>query len=255
MCCDDCEECNCECHECDECDDDCYDCSCECHDCCEDCEGDDSEEDDQTYYQPPVNKVERVSERIQQAVGVPLSIEETDQIEGQRIQAAAYPDNKIKVTRELASRMTDDELAFIIGHEYAHVEQEHIAKQVASRAAKRVALRQSLSELDDHLKQKGSGKIKRAATHLLCGALGEAGVALTGQMESQHYETKADERAIELATAAGYNPEASVTAYEKLHGGRVPEVGFVQSITSSHPAPRTRHEHLNRKSKTRPNSD
>jgi predicted Zn-dependent protease len=35
--------------------------------------------------------------------------------------------------------MTDDELAFIIGHEYAHIEQEHISKQNAANAAKREA--------------------------------------------------------------------------------------------------------------------
>jgi hypothetical protein len=129
-CCSNCVNCECDCHDCDDCDDDCYNCSCDCHECCEDCEDDDSE-DDGTYYQPPVNKVERVTERIEDALGVQLSIEETDQIDGARVQAAAYPDKKIKITRDLANTMTDDELAFIIGHEYAHIEQKHIESKGA----------------------------------------------------------------------------------------------------------------------------
>jgi putative metalloprotease len=147
--------------------------------------------------------------------------------------------------------MTDDELAFIIGHEVGHRDGYHAEKKLASRVAKRAALRHELGKLDDHLQQKGSGKIKRAAAHVICRALGEAGVALSGQLESQHYETKADERGMEIAEAAGYDPEASVTAYEKLHGGRVPEVGLIQGITSSHPAPRIRHQQLAEKSKNR----
>jgi len=151
--------------------------------------------------------------------------------------------------------MTDDELAFVIGHEYAHIEQEHRAKKVASADAKLDALRQGLSEMDNHLREKGSGKIKRAAAQLVGGALGGAGVALSARLESQHYETKADERGIEVAAAAGYDPEASVTAHKKLHGGRILEIGLVQSITSSHPAPRARHEHLNQKSKSHGESE
>lgn len=250
-CCGDCEECECECHNCDYCDN-CYDCSCECHDCCEDCEDDDSDDEDETaFYCPPANKVERVSERIEDALGVKLSIEETDQIDGARMQAAAYPDKKIKVTRDLANTMTDDELAFVIGHEYAHIEQKHIEKQVASREAKRAALRQGLSKMDTQMKEKGSGRLKRAAAHVVASALGEAGVAVTGRLESQHYETKADERALEVVEAAGYDPDASVTAYEKLHGGRVPEVGIIQAVTSTHPNPKSRHKHLKEKSKNR----
>jgi predicted Zn-dependent protease len=140
-------------------------------------------------------------------------------------------------------------LAFVIAHEYAHIEQKHSLKKTAANAAQREAVIQALSQMDERLKQKGSGKIKRGAAQVVCGLLGGAGLAVTSQLESQHYETKADERGIEVAEVAGYKPEASVTAHQKLHGGRVPEIGLIQSIASSHPAPRTRHEYLSEKSK------
>jgi Zn-dependent protease with chaperone function len=245
-------ECNCDCHECDDCNSDCYDCNCECHDCCEDCDDSDSdEEDDGPTYQPPLNKVERVTERIQTALGVKLSIEETGPIDGAGLQAAAYPDKTIKITRELSNVMTDDELAFIIGHEYAHIEQEHISKQNAANAAKREAFVQAMNELDERQKRRGSGKFKRVATQVVGGVLGGASLAVTSQLESQNYETKADERALEVVEAAGYNPEASVTAYEKLHGGRVPDIGVLHSIVSTHPPPKSRHNHLREKSRRR----
>ena len=180
-----------------------------------------------------------------------LSIEETGPIDGARIQAAAYRDKTIKITRELANVMTDDELAFIIGHEYAHIEQEHIAKHTASDAAKRGAFKQTMNQLDERQKRQGSSKLKRVATQVVGGVLGGASLAVTSQLESQHYETKADERALEVVEAAGYNPEASVTAYEKLHGGRVPDIGVLQSIVSTHPPPKSRHKHLREKSRRR----
>jgi predicted Zn-dependent protease len=147
--------------------------------------------------------------------------------------------------------MTDDELAFIIGHEYAHIEQEHLAKQRVSAAAKHTAIVHGLSQMDDHLKAKGSGKIKRVAVQVFCGVAGGASLAVTSQLESQHYETKADDRAWEIVEAAGYNPEASVRAFEKSYGGHIPEIGILQSVVSSHPAPRSRHQHLKNKVKNR----
>lgn len=154
------------------------------------------------------------------------------------MQAIAYRDGSVKVTRELVNRMTEDELAFVVAHEVAHIEKEHGKKHEALVNAELTALKVGLRTADRELTERGAGFVRRAASHIIGGAVGGAGVVVTSRQLSQKHETEADERAIEIAKEAGYNEEASVTAYEKLHGGHVPEIGVVQSVISTHPAPR-----------------
>jgi hypothetical protein len=258
------ENCSCDCHDCDGCYDYCSDdCDCDCHECCDDCsdDADDYQNGDSSdyggYYAPSdssdlysyQSKVERVSDQIKELTSVNFSIEETDQIDGDRIQAAAYPDGRVKITHELVNRMSEDELAFVVAHEVAHIEKEHSKKHQALLDAEITALKTGMLTVDQELKEKGAGFIKRTATQIIGGVVGGAGVVVTSRQVSQRHETEADERAIEIVKEAGFDEKASVTAYEKLHSGYVPEVGFVQSVISTHPAPRKRHQHLKNKCK------
>ena len=196
-----------------------------------------------------MSRVERVAHQIREVVQAKFSIGETDHIEGDRMQAIARPDGSVKVTRELVGRMTDDELAFIVAHEVAHIEKEHGKKHQGLVDAELAALKAGLQTADRELQEKGAGLIKRTAAQIVGGAVGGAGVVLAARQVSQKHETEADERAIEIVKEAGYNESASVTAYQKLHGGSVPEIGIVQSVISTHPAPRKRHQHLKNKCK------
>ena len=145
--------------------------------------------------------------------------------------------------------MTDDELAFVLAHEVAHIEKEHGKKYENLVDAELAVLKATMRTADRELKEKGAGFIKRAAAQIIGGAVGGAGVVVTSRQVSQKHETEADERAIEIVRGAGYNEKASITAYENLHGGHVPEIGVVQSVVSTHPAPRKRHQHLKNKCK------
>ena len=243
-CCTDCANCECDCHDCDYCDDCSSDCNCDCHECCDECEEEAQADEDRKYYEIQANKIERVASRIKEVVGADFTIEETERIDGARLQAAAYPDKSIRITKELADKLNDDELAYIIGHEYAHIEKKHGEKKQASLDAKLTALKVGLKAKNRQQKESGAGFIKRATTQIVGGVLGGAAVVAITQAESRHLESEADERGLEIAEEAGYDPAAGASAYQKLHNGYVPDTGIVEDIISTHPAPRSRHKNL-----------
>jgi predicted Zn-dependent protease len=122
-------------------------------------------------------------------------------------------------------KLTDDEIASIMGHEIAHALREHGRERAAkSTIAQGVTIGASvLSQL------MGYGD--------LGGQLVGAGAQLTMLKFSREDETEADLVGMDLAARAGYDPRAGVKLWEKMSAvgkGQPPQ------WLSTHPSHQTR---------------
>ena len=120
-------------------------------------------------------------------------------------------------------KLTDAEFAQIMGHEISHALANHTAERMSRAMATTVGVIAVGVAADNH-----------------AAALGGAAVAAKLALElpnSRVAESEADEIGIELATRAGYDPDAAVTLWQKmgaLGGSKQPE------FLSTHPAPGNR---------------
>ncbi len=117
-------------------------------------------------------------------------------------------------------RLTDDEIAAIMGHEMAHALREHTREKMSQGVAGDLAL-----SIGGALLGVGEGVVQLAG-------LGKQ-LALDLPF-SRHMESEADLYGLELAARAGYDPRAALTLWQKMAqaaGGRGP------SFLSTHPAP------------------
>ena len=150
---------------------------------------------------------------------------EVHAIQEDQLNAWAMPGGKMVVYSGLIEklRLTDDELAAIMGHEIAHSLREHARERVSREMATGLGLG-------------------------IAGAvfgLGQVGQELAGMVAqvtftlpySRTHETEADRIGVELAARAGYNPQAAISLWQKMlqAGGN----GGPQ-ILSTHPSPESR---------------
>jgi predicted Zn-dependent protease len=120
-------------------------------------------------------------------------------------------------------KLDDDEFAQIMGHEISHALANHTAERMSR------AMASSLGII-----AVGIASDKPAAT--MAGASVAAKLALE-LPNSRTAESEADQIGMELATLAGYKPEAAVTLWQKMGalGGNAPP-----QFLSTHPAPGNR---------------
>jgi len=124
---------------------------------------------------------------------------------------------------------TEDELAFVIGHEMGHVTKNHVKKSIARNAVIATAgiAGSALSVL---------GVIGNSAKMTKSGAI-LAGSALVGEVAdkklSRGQETKSDLAAIDYMVNAGYNPLATISILNKISGNYF-------DFFSDHPSGKTR---------------
>lgn len=145
--------------------------------------------------------------------------------------AFALPGGFIFVTRSLMELCERNraELAFILGHEMAHVIRGHAIKRIMSASAVNVASRTVpiRGQLSAWLRRTGIKYIESAY--------------------SQELEFEADKLGIRLADAAGYDPNASVNLLGRLKELNLSENKFVAgNYFSSHPAFEVRISNINR---------
>ncbi len=120
-------------------------------------------------------------------------------------------------------RLTDDEIAAVMGHEISHALREHSRERASQQMITGLGL-----SLGGALLGLNQGQLDLADTVLN---------VTVGLPHSRSHETEADRIGIELAARAGYNPNAAVTLWQKMGtagGGRPPE------FLSTHPAPENR---------------
>jgi predicted Zn-dependent protease len=177
-----------------------------------------------------VARVQTISKRLIGQVGVFRQDArnwkwESHVITSKELNAWCMPGGKMAVYTGIIEqlKLSDDELAAIMGHEIAHALREHgrerVSQQMATAAAVGVA---------GALLGLGSGGTDLAAM--------VAQVTFT-LPNSREHEQEADRIGVELAARAGYDPRAAVAVWKKMSqagGGGPPE------ILSTHPSPASR---------------
>jgi predicted Zn-dependent protease len=146
---------------------------------------------------------------------------EVNVLEMKDVNAWAMPGGKMAVYSGLIEnlKVTDDELAAVMGHEMSHALREH-SRERASRAMTQGALLGVLG----------------AVTGVSGGALDLSKMVLDVTLNlpnSRTHETEADRIGVELAARAGYDPRAAITLWEKMQKG---SGGQPPKFLSTHPS-------------------
>jgi len=120
------------------------------------------------------------------------------------VNAWCMPGGKIAVYSGLIEKLkiTDDELAAVMGHEIAHALREHSRERASEKA---------MADLG----------ISILSTVAGLGQLGQRGMefayqGLLGLPNSREHETEADRIGVELAARAGYDPRAAINLWQKM---------------------------------------
>ena len=154
---------------------------------------------------------------------------EVNLLGSKQINAFCMPGGKIAFYTGILEqlKLTDDETAMIMGHEMAHALREHARERMA--------------------KTQGTGTLLSLGAQLLgLGQMGNVAANLGTQLLtlkfSREDENEADLVGLELAARGGYNPDASVTLWQKMAqaAGGAGGPGFL----STHPSGPERIKHL-----------
>ena len=144
---------------------------------------------------------------------------EVNLIGSKQINAFCMPGGKIAFYTGILDqlKLTDDEIAMVMGHEMAHALREHARERIAKSQATSIGLSLGAQLL-------GLGELGNMAANL--------GTQLLTLTFSRSDESDADLVGLELAARAGYDPRAAVTLWQKMgqatgNGG----IGFL----STHP--------------------
>lgn len=148
---------------------------------------------------------------------------EINVIRARQINAFCMPGGKMAVYTGLLDelKLTDDEVAVVMGHEIAHALEEH-ARQRAAQA--------EISNLGANVVSQLTG----------FGNLGNMDIGSSARMLSLRFsrleETEADLIGMDIAARAGYDPRAAVTLWQKM--GKFLQAG--DDFSSTHPSGRSR---------------
>lgn len=182
---------------------------------------------------PITQRVNRIAQRIIKEVPAfrPDAAQwdwEVNVIDSPELNANAGPGGKILFYTGIIEKLklTDDEIAAVMGHEIAHALREHgreaMSKAMGVQMATQVGAAFGV----------GQGSLQ----------LANVGVEyLMNLPNSRANESEADLIGLELAARAGYDPNAAITLWQKMQaagGGGPPE------FLSTHPAPANRIETL-----------
>lgn len=164
-----------------------------------------------------------ILDELKAANQVPSNIAPTITVSESDTLNAATNGQKILITSALLNRLkTNDQRAFVISHELAHVVLQHIGKTQVRRVG--------LSLLDNFLRRKtGEGSAIDLAARL--------GINMYDKRSSRVYEYQADDLGIQLMAKTGYRPQAAIEVFQILQaatpGSRVPEFLQDHPITDS----------------------
>ena len=128
---------------------------------------------------------------------------EVNLIGSQQINAFCMPGGKIVFYSGILAqlKLTDDEVAMVMGHEIAQALREHARERMAKNAATGIGA--SLLSL-----VLGLGQVGQTVTNY--------GAQLLTLQFSRSDESEADLVGMELAARAGYNPRAGITLWQKM---------------------------------------
>ncbi len=160
---------------------------------------------------------------------------EVNVIQSDQLNAWCMPGGKIAFYTGIIEqlKLTDAEIAAIMGHEMAHALREHGRERASEQTLTQVGL---------------------SALSIFTGIQGPAldATAMALQVtltlpNSRTHEVEADRMGVELAARAGYNPYAAISVWQKMDqaskGGKTPE------LLSTHPSHSSRIKDLNKYAK------
>ena len=157
--------------------------------------------------------------------GIPFQWE-MNVIRSDELNAWAMPGGKMAVYSGLVEKLnlTDDELAAVIGHEMTHALREHSKAQVGQQLLTGIGMQlggsllAQNSNIDPQTLQTGGA------------LLSEYGIS---KPFSRQHETEADIGGLMLMAAAGYNPQAALSVWQKME-----QAGSsgMPSFLSTHPS-------------------
>jgi predicted Zn-dependent protease len=157
---------------------------------------------------PQVKRLRAIAQRI-----IPFALEwnprardwkwEVNLIGSTQINAFCMPGGKIAFYSGILDKLklTDDEVAMVMGHEIAHALREHARERMGKNAATGIGAN-VLSQL------LGLGQVGQTVTHY--------GAQLLTLQFSREDESEADLVGMELGARAGYNPRAGITLWQKM---------------------------------------
>jgi Zn-dependent protease with chaperone function len=180
-----------------------------------------------------VNTPETILKRLQVANQLPPEVWPTLKIERSNTLNAATDGKNLMITDTLLAKLrSDDERAFVLSHELAHILLSHISKTQLRRTG--------LSLLDYLLERKvGANSLLATASRL--------GINLVDLKSSRGYEYQADDLGVQLMSKAGYNPQAAIQVFDILEANN--PTGNTPGFLLSHPISRSRMEALVKKYK------
>ena len=177
-----------------------------------------------------VTRVKSVAQRLIPATAAfrpdaPKWAWEVNVITSGDVNAWCMPGGKMAVYTGLIDKLkiTDDELAAVMGHEIAHALREHGRERMSQAYAQQIGL-----------------SVVGAALGLGQGGMELAQIATDVTFNlpnSREHEVEADRVGVELAARGGYDPRAAVTLWQKMGqvgGGAPPQ------FLSTHPSPQNR---------------
>ena len=149
---------------------------------------------------------------------------EVNLIGSKQINAFCMPGGKIAFYTGILDqlKLTDDEVAMVMGHEIAHALREHARERMGKSAATNIGA----SLLTQLL---GLGQVGQTVTNY--------GAQLLTLQFSRDNESEADLVGMELAARAGYDPRAGVSLWQKMSAANK---GAPPQWLSTHPSGSTR---------------
>jgi predicted Zn-dependent protease len=151
-------------------------------------------------------RVKRIGSRIAQVsdrqdIGYEFAV-----VADKELNAVTLPGGFIYVNKGLADILNDDELAYVLGHEAGHVAARHIAKKLQANMAYQMLLTLAFAGMGNRTGD-NAGAIAQGA-----------GVVynLVQLKYSRDDEYAADKLGVKYACKAGFNPDAAISALEKL---------------------------------------
>ena len=168
--------------------------------------------------------VQQLGQDLAEQSGMPFQVS-VQLVDSPMVNAFALPGGKVLITDSLvAMAETPEELAGVLAHEIAHVDQRHVMESVWRSFGAGLLL--------DLVVGGGSGAGQQAVL---------LGASLTDMRYSREAEAEADARGIELLHAAGYSSRGLSTFFAKLENrGSGPEARALAEFLSTHPDTRRR---------------
>jgi predicted Zn-dependent protease len=150
---------------------------------------------------------------------------EVNVISSPEINAWCMPGGKMAVYTGLIEKLkvTNEELAAVMGHEMAHALREHGRERASQQVAQQTVIGIGAALL-------GIGEVGAGLANIVADVT-------VGLPYARKYETEADRIGVELAARAGYDPRAAVTLWKKMAQGGG---GGPPQFLSTHPEPEAR---------------